>query len=150
MAGLARFMLRNSDGRCVVCVVAYSWGAGVGFIEFARHAEVLGITIVVAVLADPVYRSRLLPAWLPLNPRSVMLWSRPVIWVPASVRNVRWVRQTGTRPSGHDLRAEDETFTHVETAIVSPLSHARIDEGRDFRTLALGAVDEFSSLRGGQ
>lgn len=45
MAALARFVVRNSEGRAEVAVVAYSWGAGVGFIEFARAAREIGITV---------------------------------------------------------------------------------------------------------
>jgi hypothetical protein len=108
-----------------VFVFAYSWGAGYAFPRFARSCEQLGVPIDVACLCDPVYRSGLLPWWLPLNPLALVGRSR--IGIPSSVARVHWVRQKLTLPCGHDLFPEDPEATDIAPEIVLQEGHCRID-----------------------
>lgn len=135
--GLARFLLRNSKAwdSAEVMVIAYSWGCGVGFENFANEAKNLGITIRVAVLCDPVFRSRVFPTWFPFNPLSVSPVFRPNILVPASVRRVEWVRQKLDYPQGHDLVAEDPSRTLISAPLWVARGHRVIDDSMEFQEL---------------
>jgi len=142
MDALASFISRNSNCEAAVLVVAYSWGCGVGFRRFAQAAWVLGFPVVCACLADPVYRSPILPSWLPLNPLS--LTRVPRLGVPASVRNVRWVRQSTDIPAGHDLYAEDPGMTCIDPPLWCECGHRTIDDSPAFKRIVLEAVEEFA------
>jgi pimeloyl-ACP methyl ester carboxylesterase len=136
LGGLVNFILRNSPaGPTEVMVIAYSWGCGVGFVKFAREAACVGLRITVAVLCDPVYRSRLFPTWLPFNPLSVSRFLRPTITVPPSVERVEWVRQNLDIPQGHNLVAEDPARTKVGLGRYVRSGHTRIDDSPEFRCL---------------
>jgi len=94
---VAGFIRRNSESLLpLINVYAYSWGAGWGFVNLAKH---LGINIRRAVLCDPVYRSPFMPAAIPLNPLS--FFSSPTITVPRNVMDVRWLYQRRNKPAGH-------------------------------------------------
>lgn len=136
VTGLANFIRRNSDTLPEVMVIAYSWGCGQGFIDFAREAACLNLQISIAVLCDPVYRSRFLPTWIPANPMSVLPICRPTITVPCSVRRVAWVRQCVDIPSGHDLVAEDPQLTRIGLGKYLKVGHTRIDDSPEFQELA--------------
>jgi len=136
MRDLVDFIFRNSQTFPEVMVIAYSWGCGVGFTNFARAAARIGLPIRIAVLCDPVWRSRLLPTWLPLNPLSVWPLFRPRIEIPTSVDRVEWVRQWEDFPRGHDLVAEDPERTHIGLGRYVLRGHRKIDDSREFRALA--------------
>jgi pimeloyl-ACP methyl ester carboxylesterase len=138
LSGLANFIFRNSDRPQLteVMVIAYSWGCGVGFLRFANEAREIGLEIREAVLCDPVYRSRWLPTWLPVNPLSVTPIFRPKIVVPASVRRVEWVRQRMNIPQGHDLVAENPALTFIAAGRYVQHTHTAIDDSVEFQALA--------------
>lgn len=141
MRGLAAFVARNTNGPARVLLVAYSWGAGVGAINFACEAWRIGVEIPLAVLCDPVYRSPLLPTWMPINPLS--LTSAPRIEVPPSVAEVRWLRQQQDSPRGHDLVAELPAETKIRPPVWVNAKHGDIDESAEFHHIALAAAEEF-------
>lgn len=137
LGGLADFIQRNSScGQGEAMVIAYSWGCGVGFLNFATEAKAVGLPIRYAVLCDPVYRSRILPTWLPFNPLSISPVLRPQIRVPASVERVEWVRQRRGIPAGHDLRAEDPDRTKIGIGRYVKCNHTQIDDSPEFISLA--------------
>lgn len=134
MRSLARFICRNSPGSLPsLFVFAYSWGAGYAFPRLARECEDLGIQIEVACLCDPVYRSGLLPPWLPLNPLS--LTCAPMIEIPSSVREVFWVRQNTTLPAGHEIFPADPDSTYVAPPLVLVQTHTTIDDAHDWHEM---------------
>jgi hypothetical protein len=136
MRALAEFIARNSAGSAPrVFAVAYSWGAGYAFPRFARCCEQLGIPIDVACLCDPVYRSGLLPWWLPVNPLSLLRGRR--IKIPASVASVFWVRQMQFPPCGHDLVPVDPEETDIAPAKVLNVPHSRIDDSPAWRAMVM-------------
>lgn len=136
MRDLVDFIYRNSPTAPELMVIAYSWGCGEGFVTLARAAARVGLPIRVAVLCDPVWRSRLLPSWLPFNPLSVSRIFRPKIEIPASVERIEWVRQVQDIPMGHDLVAIDPDRTHISPGRYVMANHCRIDDSREFRALA--------------
>lgn len=137
MKALAEFIVRNSQGSGMprVFAVAYSWGGGYAFPRFARACSQLGVPVDVACLCDPVYRSGLLPWWLPLNPLALL--RGPRIGIPDSVARVWWVRQDIGLPRGHDLFPEDPEATDIAPAKVLQVPHTRIDDSPAWRALVL-------------
>jgi len=114
-------------------LVAYSWGCGVLAYRLMQKALEYGIHISVACLCDPVFRSRWLPTWLPLNPWSLTRF--PTITIPPSVSRVCWVRQEKTIPAGHDLIAEDPRCTMITEPAVLQYSHTAIDDSEEFAAI---------------
>lgn len=145
MRELAIFIARNSSTRARVMVVAYSWGAGVGFTSFAWAAHQLGIQIEIACLCDPVFRSRLLPSWLPLNLLSLFPIG-PSIRIAPSVQRVEWVRQRNSLPAGHDLEAADPQSTQIRRPTILSLPHHLMDESEAFRMLVAAEAEKFANL----
>jgi len=133
VSGFARFMRRNSTGDCELLAFAYSWGCGQAFCTLAEECEALGITIRVALLCDPVYRSRLFPVWLPFNPLS--LTALPTIRIPASVERVEWVRQVKDWPRGHNPAAKNPDLTHIGNGRYLEYTHGTIDDSPHFREM---------------
>ena len=130
----ARDIARNlaEDAKVVVC--AYSWGAGFGFIQLAKHLRNEGVKVTAACLCDPVYRSR----WLVF--RWLALVRLPRIKLPFGVGLVRWVRQRVNRPAGHDLVAREGTV--LETAQELNLGHGESDESRALREMCERTMQE--------
>lgn len=156
---LARFVVRGSAPEALIMLIGYSWGAGVGCMDFARalHEVQLeandepervrppyDLRIPVACLADPVYRSRLLPKWLPLN-LSTMLTMWPVR-VPPLIERVEWVYQTMTRPHATGLVAE-QSFTGIGDGVSVAAPHTRIDDHQRFHDLCMEEAGKFLQLR---
>ena len=116
-----------------ICVVAYSWGAGYGFTQLAKHLARCNIRVAEACLADPVYRSRFIPfRWLALT-------DLPRIRIPANVGRVSWVRQRQNRPRAHDLVASNPE-TQIGFAQELKLRHGQIDNSLAFRTMSAKAI----------
>jgi hypothetical protein len=125
-----------------VAVVSYSHGQAAAC-AFAREAYEHGITVAVWCACDPVYR----PTWLPRSN-----WFQPLaframlgqgtIKVPANVRRVAWVRQTISRPCGHDLIAESPE-TVIEKAHVLNFTHTAIDNAPRWRELVRAELMKF-------
>lgn len=138
-AGLAERITRTSVKLPRVYIYAYSWGAGHGFTTLADELGKRGIWVRHAVLCDPVYRSRLLPTWLPFNPLSLM--RTPKIRVPKNVDRVSWLRQKQNRPAGHDLKA-DTPATQIDKPILLARNHAWMDDAPEYHDMALRVARE--------
>lgn len=114
-----------------VRIRGYSWG-GDGAVELCAELEKLGISVEHLILVDAVYRSNLLPTWIPLNPLSLL--SIPKIKIPANVARVQWLYQRMNKPAGHVPVAMGSQTT-IEPGIKLNLSHADMDEAEDFARL---------------
>lgn len=142
--GMIDFIRRNSDTPPELMVIAYSWGCGWAFTHLAEDAWRAGVPIRYAVLCDPVYRSRLMPSWLPFNPISISPVFRPPITIPPSVERVEWVRQRkDLRVRGHDLIEADRNKTVIGKGRYLEYNHTQIDESPEFRALATHWVRVF-------
>ncbi len=138
MPDIAEFVWRWSVPEPTIHVYAYSWGCGVGFINLSKALAKRGIKVSRACLCDPVFRSRVLPTWLPANPMS--LWSRPTIKIPANVQLVDWVYQRVDKPAGHNLVAVDEMATRINDGLEVQAGHSYIDESHAYHNLALAPL----------
>lgn len=117
-----------------ICVYAYSYGAGWGFVRLARELEKRGLQIHRAVLCDGVYRHRYwLGAW-----RS--FWPLSRIMVPANVRDVRWFYQRRNLPQGHQVVAENRARTIVHGGVEIVATHQYADDSMAFREACLEAA----------
>lgn len=118
-----------------VCIFAYSWGCGYGFVELANELGRLGIPVRCAVLCDPVYHG--LARWRALLPRT--LFRRVTVTIPANVQDVHWFRQHIDKPAGHDLRYESP-YTIQRDPEVLPIGHTEIDNAPEFRNRCLSVA----------
>lgn len=134
---VAGFIRRNSGPAPAINIYAYSWGAGVGFIALAEALGKLGMRVARAVLCDPVYRSRVLPDWLPCNPLS--LTDFPKLQIPDNVEVVRWTHQTVNRPRGHRPTPTGRN-TIIEPGLRLQLPHEKMDDAAEFHALALATA----------
>ena len=136
---LAAYLRRNDADTLIL--VAYSWGGGFAAPRLIRAADHLGIRIPLVLLCDPVYRPLWLPAWMGPNPLAVraMIPGSAKIRIPAGPLHVHSVRQTISRPAGHDLLA-DSPLTTIHDPIVLPYSHTRIDEAQEWRALVYDQI----------
>lgn len=142
MERLARRIVRHSDRNevPVIRVYAYSWGAGHAFPRLAESlSRVADFGIDIAVLADPVYRSRWLPWWLPIN--ALSLTRIPRITVPFNVARVEWLRQKISSPAGHDLVAEDESMTVISKPVTLNRPHIGFDSAGEYHSMAISAAE---------
>lgn len=141
MRNLALFLNRQGIRR--LCVVAYSWGVGVGLIALALACRPLGITIDVALCCDGVARFGRLPSWLPLNPLSLTRILK--IRLPPSIAHVYWVRQRNTRPMGHDLIAANKWLTAIhEPQVIAKATHSNIDESPEWHEMVRTHARKFA------
>lgn len=118
-----------------VCIFAYSWGCGYGFVRLANELAARGIPVRCAVLCDPVYHG--LARWRALLPRT--LFRRIQVTVPANVDDVYWFRQHVDRPAGHDLRYASP-WTRRRDPVVLEQPHAEIDNAIEFRLRCLAVA----------
>lgn len=93
----------SPDVKPVISIVAYSWGAGSAHRRLCKRFARVGIPVSHSILIDPVYRSRVMPRWLPVNPLSLTSW--PTIKISNSKMVFGW-RQSNNRPAGHNLQVE--------------------------------------------
>ena len=131
---VAEFMRRSSVAEPRIYIYAYSWGGGYGFKHLANALRKRGMHIDCAVLCDPVYRSSILPTWLPINPLSMTSWAR--IKVPDNVRRVKWFYQRQNRPQGHNLIAKDPKKTAIAPGIQLDANHEFMDDRHEWHTAA--------------
>ncbi len=132
---LAALIARNAHPSARIVIVGHSWGIGWGAMRLARALGRFGMEITDIVSADGVYRSPLLPGWLPLNPLSLG-WRllRPRIPVPHNVRRIHAFVQHLSLPRGHGFRVG--TGTTVTVRLVDA-PHGRVDELEAFREAAV-------------
>jgi hypothetical protein len=117
-----------------ICVYAYSYGAGWGFLRLADELGKRGMEIHRAVLCDPVYRHGYLwGAW-----RAFWPFSR--ICVPASVREVWWFYQRRNLPMGHQVVAANRARTLVHAGQEIVATHQYVDDSESFREQCLEAA----------
>lgn len=96
-AAEAELLDRLSVKDPTVVLIGYSWGAGWGAMQMAKHLDKRGVRVTRALLIDPVYRHRY---WLG-NWRAFVPWIP--IRVPANVDHVTWWRQKRNLPRAHPL-----------------------------------------------
>ena len=132
---LANLIRNNARQDAEVVVVAYSWGAGHGFVTLAKELDKHGIGIRRAILADPVHRStRTLLRWRSLVNRGPLA---PTIKIPRNVGSVFWTRQNRNKPQAHDLSGAGMIFDPV----VVDCDHDQMDDCDEFRNLVMEATD---------
>lgn len=132
-----------------VSIVGYSWGGGWGAKRLSEQLQDRGLYIPRMLLCDPVYRSPFLPAWLPLNPLSLIAIGklRPAIRLPSNIRRVEWLRQGVSYPRGHDLVAINSQATRIKAPVEIQLVHSEMDESYEFAEMSRELVR--SVLAGG-
>jgi pimeloyl-ACP methyl ester carboxylesterase len=146
--GIAHFVDRNAAIAPRIVVVGYSWG-GDKAVELCAALGERHLPVRHLVLCDAVWRSGWQPAWMarrgiPLNPLS--LTRLPKLKIPASVREVTWLRQTTDRRiRGHDVSAIDPQRTLVHPPVVlDGRSHGQMDESEEFVRACLAACADAS------
>lgn len=130
---VASLIDRTAAAGASIRATAYSWGGGYFFPRFCASLAKRGRTIDTALLVDAVYRSRLLPAWLPFNPLS--LTTLPRVVVPSNVRRVAWFRQRRDNPSGHDV-VIDPSSTSLVSSKWLDVGHVEMDDDPHVRASA--------------
>lgn len=126
------YRLGRKETPPTVCVFAYSWGCGYGFVRLAEALGELGVGVRAAVLCDPVYHG--LARWRALIPRT--LFRRVRIRIPANVDEVHWFRQFETKPAGHDLKPTSP-YTRIHDPVVLDSPHTEMDNRPEFHQRCL-------------
>lgn len=129
-----------------VAIASYSHGQAAAC-AFAKAAYEHGICVAVWCACDPVYR----PTWLPrsnwFQPMAFRaMLERGKITVPANIKRVAWVRQTISRPCGHDLVAASPD-TVIAAPVVLNYVHTTIDNAPRWRELVRAEMMRFVSHR---
>jgi hypothetical protein len=114
-----------------LCIYAYSWGAGWGAMQLAKHLSNSRIQIRVMVLSDPVYRHKNYLMRL-LN---IPIFD-PIIKVPHNVKEVFSFKQRTNWPRGHRLIADNGTVIHP-TVVIENCTHQKMDDSWLFHALCL-------------
>lgn len=125
-----------------ICVYAYSWGAGWGAMQLARHLNQCGLEIQVMVLSDPVYRHpHWWMRWLAMVQRDATF--SPIIKVPSNVHEIFQLHQKTNRPQAHKLLSMNGTLIHPPILIDNTI-HQKMDDCWKFHALALEVVERSS------
>lgn len=117
-----------------IVVIAYSWGAGYGFIKFAKELALRGAKIKAAILCDPIYRGGNFLLW------GLAYVPRVPITIPWNVENVYGLRQKMTKLSGHSIIAEDDNLTKIHPFIERRRGHTYMDEDPEFHKMVFDLV----------
>lgn len=141
---VAESIVRNADDderNLRVVIIAYSWGAGRGFVELSRALGRHGVPITAAVLCDPVYFNKWLP-WRAILSRTPLI-DRVKITVPANVEQVWSFRQHTNRPQGHDLQRTPgaDTSLHYPVELYG-VTHQNCDDAWQFHDKAIEVTAE--------
>jgi hypothetical protein len=117
---------RSSDVGQIICIYAYSWGAGHGAMKLARALEKYKLGVRVMVLSDPVFRP-----WLRLlSPLAMTRF--PWIRLPKKISEVFWFFQRKNRPHGHRLVAVDSIVTEIHDGVQINYFHQGMDDAIEF------------------
>ena len=120
-----------------ICVYAYSWGAGWGAMQLAKHLDKAGMKIRVMVLSDPVYRHPLLSLrWLSLLKRDSSF--APIIKVPKNVKEIFHFYQRLNVPAGHKLSVTGETL--LRPGMELHRIHQKMDDAWEFHGLSISVA----------
>ena len=130
--------LLRDEGVSEILVCAYSWGAGNGLVELAKHYR----RSIKAILCDPVYRSKY--PWMRWRALTNKFFE-PTIKYPENVTVVRWFNQTVNKPSGHAVQAGELIATKPTTLYVK---HSEIDDSEEYRQSVFIAAKIFLLPRG--
>ncbi len=108
-----------------ICIFAYSWGAGWGAVQLAKHLRRTGLDVRVMVLSDPVYRHpNIFLKWLSLFGRD---WNfNPTITIPPNVEEVFSFHQNLNIPQGHKVITQGTTILHP-SHYVHNMVHQKMD-----------------------
>jgi hypothetical protein len=118
-----------------ICVYAYSWGAGWGAMQLARHLNRAGLDIKAMVLCDPVYRHpKWYLRWMSLVQRDSSF--SPIIRVPTNIHTIYTLNQQTNRPMGHRLLATNGTVIHPPYHVKNTI-HQKMDDSWKFHALSL-------------
>ena len=136
---IAALIHRNVAADCEIIVTPYSWGCGQFFIDFADALKARGREIRHAIICDGVYRTRILPTFIPVNPWSMLPLAK--LRIPSNVREVTWFFQRNNRPAGHRPVAADRRRTVVNDGVeLKSLRHEQMDDSELFHSVVLKAV----------
>ncbi|MEM9315063.1 MAG: hypothetical protein AAGA95_10580 [Pseudomonadota bacterium] len=102
--------------------IGYSWGFGVGMRDLTRYAKT---KIDIAIAIDPVFRSRVFPKWLRLNPLSLTRYGE-IRLRPHSVGTLHLFRQFKAPPYGRDVR--DDGYGRLIRHHELPCGHIEADD----------------------
>ena len=161
-----RWSLGVPEDERKLLVIAYSWGAGFGFINHALACRDRGIEIDHAVLADPIWHfngkylrklccseiaiGRFLhkvgiaqvAAYYPWCECGKNWERRPQILVPENVKRVDYFVQRNDRwLRGHDLIAQDAR-TVIQRHDIRYRNHSAMDECPEFQHCAIQSAKE--------
>ena len=131
-ANIAEQICRCGRKSPLIYVYAYSQGGGWGFPELARQLRKRGLRIQGAVLADAIHRSQ--------NPllRVNVFCGRQTIWVPDSVRRVKYFFQAEGWPRASRVKAIDDKKTLVLEGIkLAGVTHNYMDDSPLYHAAAL-------------
>lgn len=121
-----------------VAIFAYSWGAGWGAVQLARHLQERGIEVDSLVLSDPVYRH---PLW---SLSWLSLLSNRTITIPSNVRQVWHYYQRENKPSGHRIdRESSKTLIHWSRQ-VHGIPHQEMDGYSKFHEVCIEQAADLS------
>lgn len=121
-----------------ILVASYSWGAGYGLVNLAKHLKRRSKFISCAVLSDPVYCH---PVW-------AMRWLAMLDWrpitIPSNVHDVRWFFQRENRPRAYRLRPERKSLNCIRDGLeITGVDHQGMDDLEAFHDEALSAAGEY-------
>jgi hypothetical protein len=124
-----------------VALISYSHGSAASR-EFALLAPLYGIRVDLWLVCDGVHR----PEWAPRLTffqlaAAPVLFMRPTIWVPPSVKRVNGVYQDITWPKGCPFKARDEKETHVEDFTRLTVSHKHITHHPEWWAMVVRELD---------
>lgn len=131
-----------------VMIVAYSWGAGYGFVQLAKELRLRGLRVNAAVLSDAVYH--LGGRWChKLGISQVAAYCKNKIVVPGNVDQLYWFRQHNSRLRGHTLVSEStgEMLDHCQ--VIEGTEHKYMDECPLFQARAIATARELFGKCGG-
>lgn len=132
------YRLGRKDTPPDICIFAYSWGAGYGFVNLARALHDRGLRVHTAVLCDPVHYSW--ARWRALLPQT--LFHRVIsVNVPPNVDRVHRFWQRIDKPAGHPLKLESGRTQYLsDTELHVP--HTEMDNTPEFRRRCLEVAHE--------
>jgi hypothetical protein len=139
---IAEFIKRCSEPDAEVYIYAYSWGAGYGFVSLAEELQKRGLPVTHAVLCDPVWRRKGIPAGLNWIGSLSSVWADSKLDVPANVQEVSWCYQRNNKPDGDTPTAAKGATTIIHPGVkIENAIHPTIDESEWFMNTSLKVAE---------